>query len=378
MIRFLHSSDLHLGKPFGRFPEDVRGRLKQARHDVIGRLAQVARKGGASVILLAGDTFDAETPAPTVVRQALNEIAQANDLHWVILPGNHDSLAASELWRTILQDKPNNVTLALTPEPLQISPGVFVLPTPCTTRNPGRDLTEDMDQPTPEGTLRIGLGHGGITDFSGGEATLSEDGGVAIIPPDRAERSGLDYLALGDWHGQIEVGKRTWFSGSPERDSFKHQKQASANFVTLNGPRAVPVVTTPATGLIDWLGLTLDLMPEDDCVGQLNQNLPDVTKRRDTIAKITATGRIGLQDKTKLQQAIAQIGPDFLSLEQDLSHLRMTHDTADLDAIDTAGALRSAGQSLAERSQDPVLSAEEQEIAENALSMLFSFAAESS
>nr|WP_325251871.1 DNA repair exonuclease [Amylibacter sp.] len=378
MIRFLHSSDLHLGKPFGRFPEDVRGRLKQARHDVIGRLAQAARKGGASAVLLAGDTFDAETPAPTVVRQALNEIAQANDLQWVIMPGNHDSLAASELWRTIMQDKPNNVTLALTPEPLQISRGVFVLPAPCTARNPGRDLTEEMAQPTPEGALRIGLGHGGITDFSGGEATLSEDGGAAIIPPDRAERSGLDYLALGDWHGQIEVGKRTWFSGSPERDSFKHQKQASANLVILNGPRAQPVVTTPATGVIDWLGLNLDLMPEDDCVGQLNQNLPDVNKRRDTIAKITATGRIGLQDKTGLQQAIARIEPDFLSLEQDLSHLRMTHDTADLDAIDTAGALRSAGQSLAERSQDPVLSAEDQEIAENALSMLFSFAAESS
>ena len=378
MIRFLHSSDLHLGKPFGRFPEDVRGRLKQARHDVIGRLAQAARTGGASAVLLAGDTFDAETPAPTVVRQALNEIAQANDLQWVIMPGNHDSLAASELWRTIMQDKPNNVTLALTPEPLQISRGVFVLPAPCTARNPGRDLTEEMDQPTPEGALRIGLGHGGITDFSGGEATLSEDGGAAIIPPDRAERSGLDYLALGDWHGQIEVGKRTWFSGSPERDSFKHQKQASANLVILNGPRAQPVVTTPTTGVIDWLGLNLDLMPEDDCVGQLNQNLPDVNKRRDTIAKITATGRIGLQDKTGLQQAIARIEPDFLSLEQDLSHLRMTHDTADLDAIDTAGALRSAGQSLAERSQDPVLSAEDQEIAENALSMLFSFAAESS
>nr|WP_323779804.1 DNA repair exonuclease [Amylibacter sp.] len=378
MIRFLHSSDLHLGKPFGRFPEDVRGRLKQARHDVIGRLAQSARNGGASVILLAGDTFDAETPAPSVVRQALNEISRANDLKWVIMPGNHDSLAASELWRTILQDKPNNVTLALTPEPLQISTGVFVLPTPCTTRNPGRDLTEDMDQPTSEGALRIGLGHGGITDFSGGEATLSEDGGAAIIPPDRAERSGLDYLALGDWHGQIEVGKRTWFSGSPERDSFKHQKQASANLVSLNGPRALPEVATPTTGQIDWLSLTLDLMPEDDCVGQLNQNLPELTKRRDTIAKIAATGRIGLQDKTKLQQAIAQIEPDFLSLEQDLTHLRMTHDTADLDAIDTAGALRSAGQSLAERSQDPVLSAEEQEIAENALSMLFSFAAENS
>ena len=62
--RFLHSSDLHLGKPFGRFPEGIRHRLREARHGAIGRLAAAARSGGAATILLAGDTFDAEPPAP--------------------------------------------------------------------------------------------------------------------------------------------------------------------------------------------------------------------------------------------------------------------------------------------------------------------------
>ena len=31
VIRFIHSSDIHLGKPFGRYPEDIRVRLRQAR-----------------------------------------------------------------------------------------------------------------------------------------------------------------------------------------------------------------------------------------------------------------------------------------------------------------------------------------------------------
>ncbi|TGV62892.1 DNA repair exonuclease, partial [Mesorhizobium sp. M00.F.Ca.ET.149.01.1.1] len=61
MFRFIHSSDLHIGKRFGNMPEDLRGRLREARHGAISRLAEQARVHGASTILLAGDTFDTET-----------------------------------------------------------------------------------------------------------------------------------------------------------------------------------------------------------------------------------------------------------------------------------------------------------------------------
>lgn len=73
MFRFIHSSDLHLGKRFGNMPLELRGRLREARHAVIGRLASLAREHGAGVILLAGDTFDTETPTPDIRRQALAE-----------------------------------------------------------------------------------------------------------------------------------------------------------------------------------------------------------------------------------------------------------------------------------------------------------------
>ncbi|MFC3119493.1 hypothetical protein ACFOHS_19610 [Jhaorihella thermophila] len=47
-FRFIHSSDLHLGKGFGTLPEDLRGRLIEARHEVLARLAQAARDHGAA------------------------------------------------------------------------------------------------------------------------------------------------------------------------------------------------------------------------------------------------------------------------------------------------------------------------------------------
>lgn len=109
MFRFLHSSDLHLSKAFGGYPEGIRNRLREARHGAITRLAQAARYGGANVVLLAGDTFDAETPAPDTLRHALRAMAAEAVITWILLPGNHDSLAATELWRRIPTDAPPNL-----------------------------------------------------------------------------------------------------------------------------------------------------------------------------------------------------------------------------------------------------------------------------
>ena len=232
MIRLLHTADLHLGKPFGRFPEDLRGRLREARHASIGRLAAAARANGVADILVAGDTFDSQTPSPATLRQALQAMAADPGITWWLLPGNHDSLAAGELWQRIVREAPPNVRPLLSPEAVEMAPGAFLLPAPGTQRRPGRDLTAGMAEvATPAGALRIGLAHGAVQSFS-------EDGNPALIPPDRAETAGLAFLALGDWHGQLRIGARTWYAGTPEADGFKHAAPPGALVVTLAGAHA--------------------------------------------------------------------------------------------------------------------------------------------
>ena len=98
-FRFIHSSDLHLGRRFSNLPEDIRGRLVEARHLAIDALAGAARQHGADDIFIAGDLFDTETPSERVWRQALAAMGAAQELRWWIIPGNHDSLAAESLWR---------------------------------------------------------------------------------------------------------------------------------------------------------------------------------------------------------------------------------------------------------------------------------------
>lgn len=369
MFRFIHSSDLHLGKRFGNFSGDLPGRLREARHGVIGRLAQHAREQGADTILLAGDTFDTETPAPDIRRQALAAMRDHAPIRWVILPGNHDSLQAAQLWSTLKVEAPANVVLAVEPVAIPLSADVALLPAPCTTRRPGRDMSEWMDgAATPDGTLRIGLAHGAIRDFSE-EAAASD-----VIAPDRASRAGLDYLALGDWHGPLAVDARTRYSGTPEPDRFKHRRPGEALLVSIAGRSALPEVSALPTASFDWQTLDLHLLDGDDPVLALEGLLPDARRRRQTLLQLVATGRSRLPSRTAMTGAIALAVPDFAFLEFDDSELATECEAGDLDLIDRAGALREAAAALLAEAHDDNRSAGEREVARAALARLFSYA----
>src|SRR5690606_11833004 len=105
---------------------------------------------------------------------------------------------------------------------------------------------------TPEGALRLGLGHGGVQSFT--EDARDE----GIIPPDRAASAGLAYLALGDWHGQKRIGERTAYAGTPEFEEFRHAGRGACLAVTLTAG-APPALERVETGTFHWAEAVLPL-----------------------------------------------------------------------------------------------------------------------
>ena len=79
-MRFLHTSDWQIGKPFGRVPEEARHALQDARLDAIDTLAAAARAERAAWILVAGDVFDNSEPGDRVYRQAYSRMKGAADV----------------------------------------------------------------------------------------------------------------------------------------------------------------------------------------------------------------------------------------------------------------------------------------------------------
>lgn len=368
-FRFIHASDLHIGRKFANIPQppdgNIRGRLMEARHGAITKLAQAARDRGAAHVLLAGDTFDTATPSPAVVRQALTAMGEAPEVTWWILPGNHDNLRDAEpLWDVISRDAPTNLRALTDAAAIEIAEGITLLPCPVAYRAGASDPSAPLDHmQSPEGHIRIGLAHGGVTDF-----TESGD----AIAPDRDRRAGLDYLALGDWHGRMAVSERVHYCGTPEQDRFKHGQRGVCLAVDIAGPGAIPKVEEIETGSFLWSEAELALHPKQDAAAALNALLP-TTGRRDHLLRVTARGWAGLPDRTDLARAAETCAPDFAHFDLVTDALATQYEAGDLDEIDRGGALRLAAEALVSEAKSETLSQAERDVAADALARLHAY-----
>lgn len=368
MYKFIHTSDWHLGKPFGQFEDDLRGRLREARHSIIERIASQARKTEARLIIVAGDIWDSDAPSSAILRQSLDAMGRHRDLAWALMPGNHDLALDGGLWERISQQQPDNIHLLLDETPLEIEQGVFLLPAPCRTKDSGRDLTQWMDSvETPKGALRIGVAHGGVREFG------SETPHSSIIDPVRVSLAGLDYLALGDWHGAIRMNERCWYSGTPEPTSFKRNDSGKCLAVVIKGSGEMPAVEPVSTAQFAWIDLDIDILPETMPDEYLAACVPEGVEQRNALVNVRLGGRATLADCAQWEQAFADLRPSLAFLAYDLAGLEIAYEAEDLDRIDRAGALREAADALKLEATEPTLGEADRKAARDALNLLYSW-----
>ena len=368
-FRFIHASDLHIGRKFANIPQapdgNIRGRLMEARHGAIAKLAQAARGHGAAHVLLAGDTFDTATPSASVLRQALTAMGEAAEVTWWLLPGNHDNLRDAEpLWEVIARDAPPNLRALTEAAPIEMAEGVSLLPCPIAFRAGASDPSAPLDRMhSPEGHMRIGLAHGGVTDFT--------DSGEAIAP-DRDQRARLDYLALGDWHGRMAVSDRVHYCGTPEQDRFKHGRRGVCLAVELAGSGARPKVEEAEIGSFLWSEAEVTLHPRQDVAAALQALLPEAG-RRDHLLRVKAGGWASLPDRAALAHAAQACAPDLAHFELLTEGLGTQYEAADLDEIDRGGALRMAAETLVNEAQSETLPPSDRDVAADALARLHAY-----
>ena len=373
MFSFIHTSDWHLGKPFGQFEEDLRGRLREARHAIIERIALLAQNRNARLILVAGDVWDSREPSAAVLRQSLNAMAGHEPLQWALLPGNHDLARDGGMWERLASsaDRPGNVHLLLSEQPFEVVEGIYLLPAPCRVKDPGRDPTAWMDGgETPNGAIRIGVAHGSIQDFS------SERPHSSVINPNRVKTANLDYLALGDWHGKVKAGDRCWYSGTPEPDRFRKNESGNCLLVRIEAAGAKPSVETIESRQFAWAHSDIELLPGLSPQEYLPGCLPAGTEPRDTLLKLRLAGRATLEEQAHWVRALDNLSPSLAFLDRDLSGVETLCEAEDLERIDQAGALRAAAEALQSEASDPDLSDAQRAVALDALNRLYSWCTE--
>jgi hypothetical protein len=341
--RCLHTADWQIGKPFRNFEDRIAGVLDDARLTAIDRVAAAAREGGARHILVAGDVYDAEVVSERTLRQPIERMRAHADVVWHLLPGNHDPIRAGSLWHRLADlGLPQGIRAHLTPSPVELEPGVVLLPAPLTSRATSIDPTTYMDAvSTPDGTLRIGFAHGSIASFS-------QDGEAATpIAADRAKRAGLDYLALGDWHGTVEINPQTWYSGTPEPDRFRTTNAGQALLVEVPGRRAAPMVRATRTGRFHWTEIEAAVLSAND-FERLERGLAPAGYALDQVlARMVLSGRVSLDVVLAAEAWGGDLAARLKFFEADLSGLTIDADGANLDLFGQDGPLRQTADRIA-------------------------------
>lgn len=346
-VRLLHTADWQIGKGFGTVPGDKGAALRNQRLETVGRLADLATERAVDAVLVAGDVFDAQTVSDETLRRVMERLRRFAG-PWVLLPGNHDAALAESVWTRLeaLGARPANVHFALTPEPLHL-PGMAlaILSAPLQRRHEPADLTAWFAAAeTPPGVFRLGLAHGSVTDFLPAEAARHNP-----IERTRAGTAGLDYLALGDWHGTLRVDGRTWYAGTPETDRFRSRAPGHALVVELDAPGAEPRVETVATTRFHWHTLEHRLGDAGD-LAVLEDRLQALGEPYDRhIVALQLLGVVGLAERVAIDQVLERWRARLHFLDVDDAALTTAATEADLAALQNSGFVADAAAILRQR-----------------------------
>ena len=239
-LRLLHTSDVHLGATFRVLGERGREQRRQLE-TTFGRVVSLAVDEAVHAVLIAGDLFDSLAAARATMPAAVHELRRLGEagIPAVVIAGNHDPWGEGSisLWRDLAA----------------ACPGVSVLGPDLETRTfpeldlavVGRSARRHLTSETPlhglpvprPARFLVGIAHGSVQ-------RPDLPARFDLMSAEEIGASGVDYLALGDWHSARDVScgrVAAWYSGAPELIDLDEPGAGSVCLVTLRAPGDVLV-----------------------------------------------------------------------------------------------------------------------------------------
>ncbi|MGH3425690.1 MAG: metallophosphoesterase family protein, partial [Nocardioidaceae bacterium] len=140
-MRFIASADWQIGMTASYLSEDARPRFRQARLEAIRRLGRLARERDAAFVLVCGDVFESNQLDRQVVARAFEALKDV-PVPVYLLPGNHDPLDASSIYRSaaFVDGCPEHVHVLAEPGATPAVAGVEIVAAPWFSKRPLADL----------------------------------------------------------------------------------------------------------------------------------------------------------------------------------------------------------------------------------------------
>lgn len=242
-IKFVHTADWQMGMKALQAGEKAR-EVRARRFETASQVVKLAKSESVDFVLMAGDLFEHHDVDEAVVRKTVDVLDRFAPIPVFVLPGNHDPGVAGGIWdRNSWKQVGDHVTLLLDAAEVHVG-DVALYPAPLRQKQSTLDPTAWIpEREAGDDRIRVGIAHGTLD--------VLPDRGNFPIAAGRAEKSGLDYLALGDWHGFVQHG-RTVYSGTMEATSFNEKDPGNVAVVEIGSAGSEPKVTKHRVGSMQW------------------------------------------------------------------------------------------------------------------------------
>lgn len=255
-MKFLHISDLHIGKTVNDFSllEDQRFMLRQIR--------SLTEEKEADALVIAGDVYDRAIPPAEAVALFDGFLTELNarGIPVLMIAGNHDSPERLSFGAELLRGQGVYIGGGKEQEIVKVNlRGIqFVLLPFLKPSQAGAKTTQEAVEMTlkdywegekrqEKEKSRVLVSHFFVTD-GGTEPELSDSeatvhvGGLDNV--DASVFQGFDYVALGHIHRRQRMGRgQVWYSGSPLAYSFGEAGQTKTALLVEIKEGGVPEVT---------------------------------------------------------------------------------------------------------------------------------------
>lgn len=260
-MKFIHLSDLHLGKRVNEFS------MIEDQKDILAKILTIIREEAPDAVLIAGDIYDKAVPsaeAVSLLDEFMVRLAQI-DTQTFIISGNHDSAERLAFGGRLIAERGIHlspvynghvepITLSDEYGPVDIYMLPFVKPTHVRSFFPEETIESYTDavrvaveqMHVKADRRNVLISHQFVTGAERSESEISVGGTDNV---DAAVFAPFDYVALGHIHGPQNVGsEHIRYCGTPLKYSFseaKHHKSVSVIELGEKGSfslRTVPLV----------------------------------------------------------------------------------------------------------------------------------------
>ncbi|MCL4419215.1 DNA repair exonuclease [Patescibacteria group bacterium] len=297
MIRFIQTSDWQIGMKGGGLGEAANF-VRETRIESIHNVLKLARDRNVDFVLLCGDIFEHNMVSQEDVRKVVAIFNQYSDIPIYLLPGNHDILGADCVYNRPIFQNLKHLKIIQTYDIIQVS-DAYLHPCPILSRFITKDLTANIPSVHDADGIHIGVAHGSLVGSF--PAQDLEDVNLPI-DPECIERTGIDYLALGHWHGyRIFDDNRIAYAGTHEQTKYNEYDAGYCLLVQIDKKGDKPAIEPIKTGNLNWLSCEFDIK-DYSSLTELKQYLDSINEK--DMVRLEIRGELPLEHKKELDNML--------------------------------------------------------------------------